>query len=423
MIQKTALIALILIVSPVCAAEDYTPRIEKILRSTPLIDGHNDWPEQLREQFGEKWWTVDLKADSRTFKKPLDTDIPRLRKGKVGGQFWSVWIPPELKGPAAVQATLEQIDIVHGIIRRYPDVFELASTAADIRRIHKAGRIASLIGVEGGNQINNSLPMLRQYYALGARYMTITHVLNTDWADSSNQVPKHNGLTAFGKTVIMEMNRLGMLVDISHVSATTMKAALALTKAPVIFSHSSALSLSDHPRNVPDDVLKMLPANGGVVMVNFYPVYVTQARYEWEAARVAEVARLALIAMAQPERAQKGLSAWLAAHPEPKVTIAQVADQVDYVAKVAGHDHVGFGADYDGIDVKPQGLDGVDGYPALLAELMRRGWSDANIAKLAGGNVLRVLAAAETVAQKMRSAPIPFLTIEDLDGSAAMAQK
>jgi membrane dipeptidase len=413
MIKYITMATLLLMTAPASAQPDFAARVEKVLNATPLIDGHNDWPEQLRAQFGEKWWAVDLKADSRAYKKPLDTDIPRLRKGLVGGQFWSVWIPAELKGPAAVQATLEQIDIVHGLALRYPETFELASTAADIRRIHQSGKIASLIGVEGGNQINNSLPMLRQYYALGARYMTITHVLNTDWADSSNEVPKHGGLTPFGKTVITEMNRLGMLVDLSHVSAATMKAALAVTKAPVIFSHSSARALSDHPRNVPDDVLRMMKANGGVVMINVYPVYLTQARYEWEAARVAEESRLALIAMAQPERIAKGLAAWLAKHPEPKVTISDAADQIEYVARIAGRDHVGLGADYDGIEVTPEGLEGVDGYPALLAELMRRGWSDGDIAKLAGSNVLRAFEGAEAVALKMLGSPFPTATIND----------
>jgi membrane dipeptidase len=416
MIKHIMLATMLLAAAPASAEPDYMARAEKVLKATPLIDGHNDWPEQLRAQFGEKWWAVDLNADSRNFQKPLDTDIPRLRKGRLGGQFWSVWIDPTIKGPAAVQATLEQIDIVHGLAQRYPETFELANTAADIRRIHKTGKIASLIGVEGGNQINNSLPMLRQYYALGARYMTVTHTLNTDWADSSNEVPKHGGLTPFGKSVITEMNRLGMLVDLSHVSAATMKAALAVTKAPVIFSHSSALALSNHPRNVPDDVLKMMAANGGVVMINVYPVYIIQRRYEWEADRTAEEARLALIAMAQPDRIAAGLAAWLKAHPEPKVTIAQTADQIDYVAKVAGHDHVGLGADYDGIEVTPEGLEGVDGYPKLLAELMRRGWSDADIAKLAGNNVLRALEGAEAAALKMRGSKVPTATINDFPG-------
>jgi membrane dipeptidase len=413
MIKHIMMAALVVMAAPAQAAPEYAARIDKLLTATPLIDGHNDWPEQLRAEFGEKWWQVDLNADSRKFKKPLDTDIPRLRKGRVGGQFWSVWIPPELKGPEAVQATLEQIDIVRGLALRNPETFELAGSAADIRRIHQSGKIASLIGIEGGNQINNSLPVLRQYYALGARYMTITHVLNTDWADSANEVPKHGGLTPFGKTVITEMNRLGMLVDLSHVSETTMTDILATTKAPVIFSHSSAQGLSNHPRNVSDAVLKRLKANGGVVMVNVYPVYVTQARYQWEAARVAEAARLALIAMADADRIAKGMADWIAAHPEPKVTVAQTADQIDYIARVAGHDHVGLGADYDGIDVTPEGLDGVDSYPVLLAELMRRGWSDANIAKLAGGNILRALEGAESAASRMRQSPVPTAVIGD----------
>jgi membrane dipeptidase len=422
MLARTLLILAILLATPALgatkAAPSYAERVEQVLRTTPLIDGHNDWPEQLRNQFHEAWWTTDLKADSRTFAKPLDTDIPRLRAGRVGGQFWSVWIPAETTGPAAVQQTLEQIDIVRGLALRYPETFELAGTAADIRRIHKAGRIASLIGVEGGHQINNSLPMLRQYYALGVRYMTLTHTLHTDWADSANVAPVHGGLTPFGKAVVAEMNRLGMLVDLSHVSEATMRAALAATKAPVIFSHSSALALAGHPRNVSDDVLRLTAANGGVVMVNFYPVYVTAQRYKWESDRVAEEARLGLALMAQTERIAQGVAAWVAAHPEPAVTIADVADQIDYVVRIAGHDHVGLGADYDGIEVTPQGLDGVDGYPALLAELIRRGWTDAQVAGLAGGNVLRALEQAERVAAGLKGTPPTSLTIKDLDTPA-----
>ena len=401
--------------TPALAQTDYSARIERVLKATPLIDGHNDWAEQLRKQFGEAWWTADLNADSRQFTKSLDTDIPRLRKGRVGGQFWSVWVPAELSGPAAVVATLEEIDIVRGLALRYPETFELAQTAADIRRIHKAGKIASLIGVEGGHQIANSLPVLRQYYALGARYMTLTHVLNTDWADSSNVPAEHSGLTAFGKAVVGEMNRLGMLVDLSHVSPDTMRAALAVTKAPVIFSHSSARALSDHPRNVPDDVLRLLAANDGVVMVNFYPVYVTAERFRWESERLAQEARQGLLSMAQPEKAAEALATWVSAHPEPPVTIGQLADQIDYVARIAGHTHVGLGADYDGIEVTPVGLEGVDGYPALLAELMARGWSDADIAALAGGNLLRVLEASEAVAMRLRATAPTTLTIKDLD--------
>ena len=420
MVSKAILTLLLVSSIPAAAAPapGYAARVDAVLTRTPLIDGHNDWPEQLRKAFGEKWWAADLDADGRRFTKPLQTDIPRLRAGRVGGQFWSVWIPAETTGPAAVKATLEQIDIVRGLARRYPQTFELAYTAADVRRIHAHGRIASLIGVEGGHQIDNSLPVLRQYYALGVRYMTLTHVLNTDWADSANVAPVHGGLTPFGKIVIGEMNRLGMLVDLSHVSPATMRAALSVTKAPVIFSHSSARALSDHPRNVPDDVLALVSANGGVVMVNFYPPYVTAARFAWEGDRTAEEARLNVMAMGQPERIEAAMAIWRAAHPEPVVTITSVADQIDHVALVAGHQHVGLGADYDGVEVTPQGLSGVDGYPALLAELMRRGWSDGNIAALAGENILRVLAAAEAVAASMHNAAVPTVTIANTDGIA-----
>ncbi len=388
-------------------AGPYDARVAAVLKATPLIDGHNDWAESLRESHGEKWWAVDLAGDTSKLKHPLMTDIPRLRAGQMGGQFWSVFVSPALKGPDAVKATLEQIDIVHGIAAKYPATFELATTAADVRRIHGSGKIASLIGVEGGGQMGGSLPVLRQYFALGARYMTLTHALTTDWADSATDDPKHNGLTPFGKAVVAEMNRLGMLVDLSHVSPTTMRAALAVTKAPVIFSHSSARALDDHPRNVPDDVLKLTAANGGVVMVTFAPSYVSYDRYAWEAARAGARASFATppfggLYIGQPDRAAAALAAWDKAHPRPETTLVQVADHIDYVAKVAGHDHVGLGGDLDGIPDAPVGLQDVSTYPALLAELMRRGWSDADVAKLAGGNVLRVMARAEAVAAGMK---------------------
>jgi len=412
---------------PVLAATPYDARIDRILKATPLVDGHNDWAEQLREDYGEGWWAVDLNADSRTFKHPLQTDTPRLRQGRVGGQFWSVYVDAKVTGPAAVKATLQQIDIVRGIAVRYSSVFEMAATAADVRRIHKAGRIASMIGVEGGSQIDNSLAVLRQYYALGARYMTLTHVLNNDWADSSNAAPVHNGLTPFGKAVVAEMNRLGMLVDLSHVAPVTMKAALAVTRAPVIFSHSSARALDDHPRNVPDDVLELVNANGGVVMVNYAPSYVSTERFKWEAERAGVIASTNAppysgLYIGQPERAKAALDEWVKAHPKPVVTLGQVADHVEHLAKVAGKDHVGLGADLDGIDETPVGLEGVETYPALLAELMKRGWSDADIAGLAGGNVLRALEGAERVAASLRGTPPTTATIATLDGAAPAAK-
>jgi membrane dipeptidase len=399
------------------AADDYHHRVEQILLRTPLIDGHNDLPWEIRERFKNDLAAVDLKSDTKRLPFPPDgaplmTDIPRMRAGQMGGQFWSVWIPSDMRGPATVQTTLEQMDLVKRMAARYSDDFEMAYTAADVRRIHKAHKIASMIGIEGGHQINNSLPALRQMYDAGARYMTLTHTLNTGWADSATDTPAHHGLTPFGVEVVREMNRLGMLVDLSHVSPETMKAALAATEAPVIFSHSSARALVDHPRNVPDDVLRSVAANGGVVMVNFAPGYVSDARYRWDADDAAERARVNNppyigLYIGQPERAKAALAAWEDKHPRPAATLAQIADHVEHVRQVAGVDHVGLGSDFDGIEDAPVGLDGVDKYPALLEELMRRGWTDADIAKLAGENVLRVMAAVEKVSVKLRASRPP----------------
>jgi membrane dipeptidase len=304
--------------------------------------------------------------------------------------------------------TLEQIDLVKRMAARYPDDFTMAYSAADIRRIHKSRRIASLIGIEGGHQINDSLAVLRQFYDAGARYMTLTHTDNTAWADSATDAPKHAGLTPFGVEVVKEMNRVGMLVDLSHVSPDTMKAALAATAAPVIYSHSSARALDDHPRNVPDEILRAVATNGGIVMVNFAPAYVSSARNQWEADHAAEAARFNAppfggLYIGQPERAHAALVAWEAQHPRPAATLAQVADHVEHIAKIAGVDHVGLGSDFDGIPDAPVGLEGVDRFPALLEELMRRGWSDRDIAKLAGENLLRVMASAEETGARLRT--------------------
>jgi membrane dipeptidase len=336
------------------------------------------------------------------------TDIGRLRAGHVGGQFWSVWVPVELNGPEAVQMTLEQIDLVKRMAARYPADLEIAYTAADVRRIHRAGKIASLIGIEGGHQIDNSLAVLRQMYDLGARYMTLTHSRTTGWADSATDTPRHHGLAPFGEEVVREMNRLGMLVDLSHVSPDTMRVALRVSTAPVIFSHSSARALVDHPRDVPDDVLKLVATNGGVVMVNFATAYVSAARNRWDADRAAERARydsppFGGLYIGQPDRAKAALAAWEREHPKPEVTLAQVADHIEHIRQAAGIDHVGLGSDFDGIPDTPRGLEGVDKYPDLLVELMRRGWSDGDVAKLAGGNVLRVMADCEHVAATLRS--------------------
>jgi membrane dipeptidase len=422
-----ALLSALLLTLPALAAGPDAQRIERILAQTPLIDGHNDLPWEIRSRFSSDLDKVDLSRSTVALpapegSPPLMTDIPRLRTGHVGAQFWSVWIPAETQGPAAVQMTIEQIDLVKRMCARYPKDLAMAYTAADIVRLHKSGRIASLIGVEGGHQINNSLPALRAYYELGARYMTLTHFANIAWADSATDNPLHHGLTPFGKEVVREMNRLGMLADLSHVSADTMRAALAVTEAPVIFSHSSARALVDHPRNVPDDVLRLVAANGGVVMVNFYPGYVSEARRRWEADRAAEQARYNTppfggLYIGQPERAKAALAEWERAHPKPAVGIGDVADHIDHIRQIAGVERVGLGSDFDGIPEAPAGLDGVDRYPALLAELARRGWSDADLARLAGGNLLRVLTSAEEVSARLRATRGPSTAaLTQLDG-------
>ncbi len=414
------------------AADDaaLTARVDRVLAKTPLIDGHNDLPWEIRDRFGSVDG-VDLSKDTSKLPlkneddAPLMTDIPRLRAGHVGGQFWSVWISPSVTGPAAVKMTLEQIDIVKSMAARWPKDFEMAYTADDVVRAHKAGRVASLIGIEGGHQIDNSLPMVRQMYAAGARYMTLTHALNNDWADSATDTPKHHGLTAFGKAVVHEMNRTGMLVDLSHVSPETMKAALEVSQAPVMFSHSGARALDDHPRDVPDDVLMMVAKNRGIVMVNFAPQYVSEERAKWESDRAAEKTRYSAPPFAgyyigQPERAKQALADWDSKHPRPVVTIAMVADHIEHIRKVCGVDCTGIGSDFDGIPTTPQGLDGVDKFPLLLVELARRGWTDDELAKVAGGNILRVMREAETVSKRLQATERPSSkTIESLDGPAA----
>ena len=408
-------------------ADDYGHRVDHVLLQTPLMDGHNDLPWEIRARFKSDLTAVDLKSDTRRLpfpagESPLMTDILRLRAGRVGGQFWSVWIPAEMKGFEAVQTTLEQIDLVKRMTARYPADLEMAYSAAEVRRIHEAHKIASLIGIEGGHQINHSLAVLRQMYDAGARYMTLTHTRNTAWADSATDTPVHHGLTPFGMEVVREMNRLGMLVDLSHVSPETMKAALAVSEAPVIFSHSSARALVDHPRDVPDDVLRLVAANGGVVMATFAPDYVSEARNRWDADEAAEETRFNSppyvgLYIGQPDRAKAALAAWKEQHPRPVTTLVQVADHIDHIRRVAGVDHVGLGSDFDGIEDAPVGLDGVDRYPALLAELMRRGWTDTDIAKVAGENLLRVMAAAEKVAARLRAArPASSMVFEEPEG-------
>jgi membrane dipeptidase len=407
--KMTLLAAALSMIPAIASAQPIDPkvqaRIDRILKGTPLIDGHNDLAEELRENYGGKTEGLASGTDSWT-PKPLMTDMARLHAGRVGGQFWSVYIPAEVEGDRAVRDTLEEIDIVKRFIAAYPRDLEQAYTADDVVRIHKAGKVASLIGIEGGHQMARSFAALRQYYALGARYMTLTHFKTTDWADSATDVPKHDGLTPYGVSVVREMNRIGMLVDLSHVSEATMMDALDASAAPVIFSHSSAKAIDGHPRNVSDAVLRRVAANGGIVMVNFAPDYVNEAIWKWAADRDAEKARIDRMYTGRAQAdVDAALDAWVKAHPQSVATVAQVADHVDHVAKVAGFDHVGIGGDLDGIPSTPVGLTGVQDYPNLFAELISRGWSDENLAKLAGGNILRVLRQAEAVSRSMSNVP------------------
>jgi membrane dipeptidase len=374
-------------------------RIDRILKRTPLIDGHNDLPYALREEYGSSVEGLTSGTDRR--EKPLMTDMERLRAGRVGGQFWSVYISGALTGDEAIRTTIEQIDTARRLIEAYPQYLGLARTADDLVRIHRKGRIGSMLGVEGGRQIGGTLAALRQYYNLGVRYMTLTHNQTTEWADSATDEPKHGGLSPAGLEVVEEMNRLGMLVDLSHVSADTAKDAIAASRAPVIFSHSDVHALNPHPRNVPDDVLRLLPANGGVVMVTFVPSFLSPEVWAWSRERSAEEARLKALYPYSKALVDAGLERWEAAHARPEVHVSAVADHIEHVARVAGHDHVGIGGDLDGITTTVVGLGGVEGYPLLFAELIRRGWSDQNLAKLAGGNLLRALRQAEQVAKAM----------------------
>jgi membrane dipeptidase len=388
-------------------------RIDRLLKKTPLIDGHNDLAEQVRENYSMSIEGLASGSDQRQ-PHPMMTDMARLHAGHVGGQFWSVYIPSEVTGDAAIRETIEQIDIIKRLVRAYPDDLALAGTADDVVRIHKAGKVASMIGIEGGHQIGGSMAALRQFYDLGARYMTFTHFKNNEFADSATDDPKYHGITDFGRAVVHEMNRLGMLVDLSHVSPETMRDVLEVTRAPVIFSHSDARALSDHPRNVPDDILARLPANGGVVMVNFYVGHLSEPYRLWSAEQSAEQARLASLYVGQPEIRDSKMKEWVAAHPAPTAEIGLVTDHIEHVVKVAGHDHVGLGGDLDGIGYTeaPPGLNSVAGYPLIFAELIRRGWNDKDLAKLAGGNVLRVMRQAEAVARSMKDEPPSMATLE-----------
>ncbi len=392
------------------AADDITlQHARELLQSTPLIDGHNDLPWVIREyrQAPREVEAYDLRQ-----RTPNDTDLPRLRAGHVGAQFWSVYVPGEIKAEGYAKVQLEQIDIARRMIARYPESLMLALTAEDIEAAFKQGKIASLLGMEGGHAIENSLGALRAYYLLGVRYMTLTHNVTLDWVDAALDKPRHNGLTAFGKEVVREMNRLGMLIDLSHVSPKVMSDAMQTSEAPVIFSHSSARALTDHRRNVPDSILTRLAKNGGVVMVTFIPDFVSQAVADWEAALAK---RLDGVAAAEQSRVR---AEYAAQNPRPRATLRHVADHFAHARKVAGIDHVAVGSDYWGGGDMPEGLEDVSKFPYLFAELIRRGWSDADLKKLAGENMLRVLRAAEATARRLQnSRPASTATIEKLDAA------
>ena len=406
--------SLVLPATPASGAEDEAlARARRVLAVHPVLDGHNDLPWAIRENPDAPG---DVAAYDLRFRTRGATDLERLREGGVGGQFWSVYVPADLPGGFA-RTQLEQIDVARRMIARYPDRLALAGTADEVERAMRSGRVGSLLGIEGGHAIENSLGALRAYFALGVRYMTLPHGKTIDWADSATDTARHGGLTRFGEEVVREMNRLGMLVDLSHVSEETMEDALRVSEAPVIFSHSSARAVCDHPRNVPDAVLEKVKANGGVVMVTFVNAFVSP---EWAKAseplwKEYEERTRGVTDPAERERIGKEIRARM---PKTPVPLSLVADHVEHVRKVAGVDHVGLGGDYDGNDAWPEGLEDVTGYPRLLAELARRGWSDEDLGKLASGNVLRVMRRAEEVARRLsRERPPSTATIEGMDGA------
>jgi membrane dipeptidase len=414
--RNLAILAGVVLVAAVAidAQNDPLARARSLHKQVPLIDGHNDYPWALRQTDPARDFA---RADITTSVPALMTDIPRLRQGGVGGQFWSVYVPSTMQGKEAVRATLEQIDIVHRMTRRWPNVFELVRTAAEVERAFKNGRIGSLIGMEGGHSIDSSLATLRMMHALGAGYMTLTHSANVPWADSATDRPALGGLSKFGEEVVREMNWLGMLVDLSHVSPETMEDAIRVSEAPVIFSHSSARAVADVPRNVPDTVLQLVPTNGGVVMVTFVPGFISPQVVEHGQKVTAQQQSLRSQFPNNAAYVQAGMERWRIENPEPRATLQQVADHIDHIRKVAGIDHIGLGGDFDGISTVVEGLEDVSKYPFLTAELLKRGYTDQDIKKILGLNVLRVMRQAERVSAELRKKRGPSTaTIEALDG-------
>ena len=399
---------------PLTAQDAHMAKALRVLRTTPLVDGHNDLPWAIRNNAAAP---MDVNAYDLTKRAPGHTDIPRLRAGMVGGQFWSVYIPGDIKDSGFAKVQLEQIDIANQVFRKYPSVFQPAFTAAGVRRAFAQKKIGSLLGMEGGHAIENSLGALRAFYDAGARYMTLTHNVTLDWADAGSGEQKHGGLTSFGEEVVREMNRLGMLVDLSHTAPSTMSDALNVSEAPVIWSHACARAITDVPRNVPDSIIARLPKNGGVLMVTFVPGFLSQRVADYGGVQRSRAAELRARFGGDTMAFNRAMTEWQTANPQPRATIQDVADHIDHVKKVAGADHVGIGSDFDGVDALPVGLEDVSKYPALFAELSRRGWSERDLRKLAGENVLRALAQAERVAARLqKSRPASVRTITQMDG-------
>ncbi len=389
--------------SPAIAQQSPEAVAEAALKAAPVVDGHNDLPEQIREYYGNDWSRVDLNGLPADMLAKVHTDIPSLRAGRLGGQFWSVYVDAKLPPLEAMKAVLEQIDSVDRMVAKYPGTFTLVTRTRDFEAAMKAGKVAGMKGMEGGGAVASSPAVLRQFYNLGVRYMTLTHNSTVDWADSCCDAPKSDGLSPLGVAMIREMNRLGMIVDLSHTSEATMNDALDASSAPVLFTHSNARAIDNHPRNVPDSVLARMKQNGGVVMVTFVPGFLSQKVRDHDIRQAGAEAELKMRHSGDPAGTKAAIDAWLAANPRPVATISDVADHIDHIRKVAGIDHVGIGGDFGGVAILPQGLENISTYPALFAELARRGYSKADMAKIAQGNVLRVMRANEAVAASMQA--------------------